>query len=410
MLKAIVNWYFKLFKMSHIVIIGCGIVGATIAYQLSKIEGLKITVLDKQMPAQASTGAALGVLIGIISQKTKGRPWKMRHMSIQSYHSLIPELEAKINRPISHNRQGILQLCLPGDDLDKWQRLIDIREADGLSLEMWDVERLGDRCPQLQTSETTGAIYSPQDLQVNPVELTLALVEAAQQNGVKFHFGVTVAEYKTISLPKNEYRCRQVYIKSLDERKKAPALPDVDWLVVAAGLGSLSCLQGIKGGKLPFLQLKRKSNLDNKFTIVPILGQALHLQVSTLLGNPDFQPVITGDDVHIIPMAENEYWVGATVEFPNDIGEVVADSSLLEQVMARAISFCPGLADATILRKWSGLRPRPEGQAAPAVGYLESWQNILLATGHYRNGVLLAPATAQAVEKMILTSSPDIGR
>ena len=121
MLKAIVNWYFKLFKMSHIVIIGCGIVGATIAYQLSKIEGLKITVLDKQMPAQASTGAALGVLIGIISQKTKGRPWKMRHMSIQSYHSLIPELEAKINRPISHNRQGILQLCLPGDDLDKWQ-------------------------------------------------------------------------------------------------------------------------------------------------------------------------------------------------------------------------------------------------------------------------------------------------
>ncbi|MCL2926010.1 MAG: FAD-dependent oxidoreductase, partial [Trichodesmium sp. MAG_R04] len=173
---------------------------------------------------------------------------------------------------------------------------------------------------------------------------------------------------------------------------------------VAAGLGSLSSLQGIKGGKLRSLQLKRKSNLDKKFTIVPVLGQAIHLQVSTLLGNPDFQPVITGDDVHIIPVEKNEYWVGATVEFPNDIGEVFADSSLLDKVMARAISFFPGLADATILRKWSGLRPRPEGQAAPAVGYLESWRNVLLATGHYRNGVLLAPATAEAVEKMILAS------
>ncbi|NER07117.1 MAG: FAD-binding oxidoreductase, partial [Okeania sp. SIO3C4] len=168
--------------MTHIVIIGCGIIGASIAYQLSKIEGLKITVLDKQTPAQASTGAALGVLMGVISHKVKGRPWKMRRMSVQSYHNLIPELEAKINRPISHNRDGILLLCLPGDDLDRWKRLVDIRQADGLPLEMWDIAQLRDRSPHIETSEVTAAIYSPQDLQINPVELTLALVEAAQQN------------------------------------------------------------------------------------------------------------------------------------------------------------------------------------------------------------------------------------
>lgn len=389
--------------MSHIVIIGCGIVGAAIAYQLSKIEGLKITVLDQQMPAQGSTGAALGVLMGVISQKVKGRPWKMRRMSVERYHSLIPELEAKINRPILHNRQGILLLCLPGDDLDKWKRLVSIREADGLPLEMWDLAQLGDRCPQIETSEVTAAIYSPQDLQVNPVALTLALVEAAQQNGVNFHFGVTVGEYDTISLPNNQYRCRQIQTKSLDKRTKAPILADVDWLVVAAGLGSLPCLQGITEDKLESLQLKHKSNLDKSFTIMPVLGQALHLQVSSALGKADFQPTITGDDVHILPVGENEYWVGATLEFPNDAGEVVADPGLLDTIMARAISFCPGLADATVVRKWSGLRPRPEGQASPTVGYLEGFKNVLLATGHYRNGVLLAPATAEAVEKMILS-------
>lgn len=390
--------------MTHIVIIGCGIVGAAIAYQLSNIEGLKITVLDKQSPAQESTGAALGVLMGVISQKVKGRPWKMRRMSVQRYHTLIPELEAKINRPIPHNRQGILMLCLPGDDLDKWERLVGIRKADGFPLEMWDAAQMRDRCPHIQTSEATAAIYSPQDLQVNPVALTLALVEAAQQNGVNFHFGVTVDEYDTISLPNQQYRCRQIQTKSLDETKKAPVLGDVNWLVVAAGLGSLSCLQGIKEDKLQSLQLRRKSNQDNSFTIIPVLGQALHLEVPSLLGSPDFQPVITGDDVHILPVGKNEYWVGATVEFPNDAGEVVADPGLLDTVMARAISFCPGLAEATVLRKWSGLRPRPEGQAAPAVGYLEGFKNVLLATGHYRNGVLLAPATAEAVQTMILKS------
>ena len=59
-------------RMSHVVIIGCGVVGATIAYELSNVKGLEITVVDRQPPALASTGAALGVLMGIISQKTKG--------------------------------------------------------------------------------------------------------------------------------------------------------------------------------------------------------------------------------------------------------------------------------------------------------------------------------------------------
>ncbi len=57
--------------MSHVVIIGCGVVGAAIAYQLSLVKGLKITVCDRQAPAQDSTGAALGVLMGAISPKIK---------------------------------------------------------------------------------------------------------------------------------------------------------------------------------------------------------------------------------------------------------------------------------------------------------------------------------------------------
>ena len=136
----------------------------------------------------------------------------------------------------------------------------------------------------------------------------------------------------------------------------------------------------------------------------PVLGQALQLKLQQPIGNLEFQPVITGDDVHIVPIGNGEYWIGATVEFPNERGETIAEPALLEKVRQDAIAFCPKLADATIIRTWSGKRPRPEGEPAPIIGRLPGYSNVLLATGHYRNGVLLAPATAMAIRDRIVNS------
>jgi glycine/D-amino acid oxidase-like deaminating enzyme len=118
----------------NVVIIGCGVVGAAIAYQLSLVKGLKITVFDQQPPAQASTGAALGVLMGVISQKIKGKAWQMRQTSIQRYETLIPELEALTSRRIPFNRQGILSLGLQEENLAAWEQLVEIRHSQG-----WDL-------------------------------------------------------------------------------------------------------------------------------------------------------------------------------------------------------------------------------------------------------------------------------
>jgi glycine/D-amino acid oxidase-like deaminating enzyme len=111
----------------NVAIIGCGVVGAAIAYELCQVPGTKITVFDKQPPAQASTGAALGVLVGIISHKVKGKAWQMRQTSIQRYETLIPELEAITGRKIPFNRQGILSLCLAGENTQDWEKLAAIR-------------------------------------------------------------------------------------------------------------------------------------------------------------------------------------------------------------------------------------------------------------------------------------------
>jgi glycine/D-amino acid oxidase-like deaminating enzyme len=352
----------------NVVIIGCGVVGATIAYELSQIPGLKITVFDQQTPAKASTGAALGVLMGAISQKIKGKAWRMRETSVQRYETLIPELENITGRKIPFNRQGILSLCWEEDDLSSWEQLQKVRQSQGWNLEIWDAAKLKNICPQVNHPQITAAVYSPQDRQLDPTALTLALVDAAERNGVIFNFGVTVLgnELGTITTTEGKITA--------------------DWFVITAGLGTTALT----------------AKLNQPIDIRPVLGQALQVRVGHLLGNPDFQPAITGHDVHIVPVGDGDYWVGATVEFPVNGDEIPPNEALLASVRQQAIAFCPELATATIIRTWSGLRPRPEGRPAPVIGKLPGFDHILLATGHYRNGVLLAPATASAIREMII--------
>jgi glycine/D-amino acid oxidase-like deaminating enzyme len=356
--------------MSRVGIIGCGVVGAAIAYELSQVPGLQITVVDKQPPAQGSTGAALGVLMGVISQKIKGNAWKLRQSSIQRYETLIPELERLTGRTIPFNQQGILLLCSPEEDLSKWKQLVEIRQSQGWQLEIWQTDHIQSRCPQVNLEKFTAAIYSPQDRQLDPASLTHALINAAQRQGVQFKLGVSVVGVST---------------NNANQMQTTEGEIEFDWLVIAAGLGSTPLT----------------ASLNQCIDIRPVLGQALHLQLDSDLGNSQFQPVITGDDVHIVPVGRGEYWVGATVEFPTQ-AELIANPAQLEQVRQQAIALCPKLAESTVIKTWSGLRPRPEGRPAPIIGKLPGYSNVLLATGHYRNGVLLAPATAQMIREMIV--------
>lgn len=374
--------------MVRVAIIGCGIIGASIAFELSQFPELKVTVFDKQPPAQGSTGAALGVLMGVISHKTKGRNWQLRETSLQRYETLIPELEAVTGRKIPFNKQGILMLCSEGEDLSKWEKLIATRDSQGWQLELWDRERVRDRCPHLYLNDKIiAAIYSPQDRQVDPTALTLALVDAAKLKGVNFEFGVEVQGITELDSQVSQIQlASSIAVNKSCGTARMPVAENFDRLIVCAGLGSAAVT----------------ASLNQLVDIRPVLGQALHLLAPNPVGNPDFSPVITCDDVHIVPVGNQEFWVGATVEFSENGGEIQANADMLEQVMAKAIALCPALAKAEIIRKWSGLRPRPEGRPAPIIGTLPGNDRVFIASGHYRNGVLLAPATARSIREMIL--------
>jgi glycine/D-amino acid oxidase-like deaminating enzyme len=301
-------------------------------------------------------------LMGVISQKVKGRAWQWRQEGLRYYQRLLPELAA-IDLPVFHNGQGLLKLLSDPADLAKWQSLADIRIQQGWPMEIWSAAKILDRFPFLQISDQTIAVYSPADWQVHPAQMTRALVKAAELQGVGFHWNTHVL---------------QVTDEGVDT---AMGFVEADRVIITAGLGS------------SVLTAKSEQPLE----LMPVLGQAIHYRSSSF---PDFHPVVTRDDVHVVPLGGGEYWVGATVEFP--VGtEVIPSFESFAELKKQAIDFFPALATAEILDTWSGLRPRPIGRPAPVVERLAGYQNVIVATGHYRNGVLLAPATARMVRDFL---------
>ncbi|MDY6899171.1 MAG: FAD-binding oxidoreductase, partial [Cyanobacteriota bacterium] len=344
------------------------------------------------------------------------------------------------NKKLPVNRQGILML-LPSpevttDDLAFWEKLRETRKNQGWELNILDKSQLEKMCPQVDVTgrEYIGAIHSPQDRQLDPTAFTLALVEAAQHNGVDFKFGVSALGMKSISNHENpsaresettnqqnpsaresetttqqnpsarelettnqqnpsarELETTTQQNSSARELETTSGVITADTFIICAGLGSSPLTE----------------QLNQKVDIRPVLGQAIHLRLSHSLGKSKFQPAITCNDTYIVPrrpgvFPSTDYWVGATVEFTQDNGEVVADKELLETTLQSAIATCPELAKAQIIDTWSGLRPRPEGRPAPVIEKLPGYDNVILASAHYRNGVLLAPATAQMVKEMVL--------
>jgi glycine/D-amino acid oxidase-like deaminating enzyme len=355
-----------------IVIIGCGIVGATLAYELSKTQDYQITVVESRShPAQEATGAALGLLMGVISQKIKGRAWQWRQEGLNYYHKILPELES-IGLSVPHNPRGLFKLIPDPADLAKWQSLVETRTQQGWPLEIWRYDKILDSFAWLQLTDQTSAIYSPADWQVHPAALTRSLVTAAERQGVQFHWQNLVTQITDSGV------------------ETSTGFMNADRLIITAGLGSAL--------------LTAASN--QPIELMPVLGQAIHYRLSQRnMDNQSLHPVITCNDVHTVPLGQGEYWVGATVEFPIGTNVLPTEASLAD-LKKQAIDYFPALATAEILSTWSGLRPRPVGRPAPIIEKLPGYQNVIVATGHYRNGVLLAPATARMVQEILTDSCP----
>ena len=430
----------------QVLILGGGVVGACVAYELSALPHLNLTLLEAgPSPAQGSTGAALGICMGVISHKTKGRNWRLREASLRRYERLIPELQARLSlddRSIPFNTQGLVKLILRGEDWSGWQRLQAKRSSQGYPLQCWTREQVAQRVPGLNLEAIDGAVYSPQDRQVDPLWLTEALITAAQDRGVQVLFNSPVQDLlpsPSTQTPERPSRCEGVTVQrpaagygSHHDRSDQSTTLDTlepDWIIVTAGLGTNQFLQ----------EPPPQPTQVQQPLLQAVLGQGWQVSLPTpLWHNPQdlpLHPVITGDDLHLVPLLNSKrpwptnsppiypqalatpshnpsevryhYSLGATLEFPPDHTLTPqATQTAADELWQRILHYYPALMDAHIEAHWSGLRPRPLERSAPLVQWSGQYTNVLLATGHYRNGVFLAPGTALWVKDQILSRIP----
>jgi glycine/D-amino acid oxidase-like deaminating enzyme len=195
------------------------------------------------------------------------------------------------------------------------------------------------------------------------VQFVKALVAAATQNGVEF--------------------CWNTPVQNLADLTS-------DRLVITSGMGSNSLLA-------PMLKNRDRDLLQ------PVGGQALLLRIPHL----DLENVVhieneDGSDLNIVPLGNEQYWLGATVELDDrQLPREENVTLLLEQ----AIAWCPTFNQAEVLETWVGDRPRPDGFQSPILGFVPDHPHIAIATGHYRNGVMMAPITSQITKDLLLTGT-----
>ncbi len=302
--------------------------------------------------------------MGYVFRRSKGRAWRLRARSMQLWPKWIEKLS---NKSVPFELQNpLLQLASSKEEASFMEALAKDRKKFGLEMVPAQTKK------QFQTpwpNNKYGGLLSYQDGRIDPIKL---------QKNLKYvlnELKVTEINQKIISLergsskPENRWR---VHLKN-------GVNMSFDTVIICAALGAQDLLQP----------------LGHNYQIEPVLGQALELHLNSPEEDLSKWPgVLISQGVNFIPTGKDRLLLGATIEHGN-----IPNNLTLKQ-MKNMNGFAPDwLKQASINSHWYGLRGRPVNHPAPLLNNLEP--GLILATGHYRNGILLAPVTAEWVGEQI---------
>ncbi|AMA73888.1 MULTISPECIES: glycine oxidase ThiO [Aneurinibacillus] len=357
-------------KQQDAVIIGGGIIGVSIAYQLAK-RGKTVTVLEKDTIGAHASSAAGGMLG---AQVEFSEPGPLVELSLRS-RSLFPDLQQELYAvsgiDIGLNHAGMLRVAWTEEEGDMLKHRASWQHDLGLRVEWLDRTEVKHIEPAV-SDEMNGALYLPDDTQVSAPDLTRAFAVAAVKHGA------TILE-----------RCEVLDIEVADgqiTRLSTTQGPfTAEHYVLAAGAWS---------GRIA-----RKLGLS--VSVFPIKGEAF----SVLCMPQPIQKTIYSHGCYIVPKSGNRLLVGASSA---DCG---FDERLtlggLQELMTKAVRLLPALKDCTLEKTWVSLRPQTN-DGLPYFGSVSSCKNLLIATGHYRNGILLSPLTGEIIAQMIAGEALDV--
>ena len=352
---------------AHCLIVGAGVVGLALAWELSK-QGLAVTVLEREPECgQGASAAAAGMLAAGVEANAPGPFLDLCRRSSRMWRSWAEELRSDSGVDCELETCGLLRVTTRPESISDlevrraWQLTQGINVSDLLSLDQLRAE-----VPGVSAMVAAGLLY-PDEAHVHSHRVTQALELAARRHGARIETGVEVTS-----------------LKAEGDRVRA-TVPgrdlEGDLAVIAAGSWSGNLLAG----------------LGVEASVEPIRGQ-----IAAVCGAPGALPrIVFGDRGYVLQKRSGQVLVGATEEAAGfDAWPTLSGMERLSEIAAELI---PALTGARFSNSWAGLRPH--SAAGPLLGRVPTTDRVLRATGHHRNGILLAPVTADLLGRAVLTGT-----
>ena len=350
--------------VQDVLIVGAGMVGCAAALRLAD-RGLVVTVVDRGEPGREASWAAGGILAPEVEAHGPGAFVELMRAGVARWRPFAAELRERAEVDVGYRDDGTLQLAFDDDEAAvlaaraRWQR-----EA-GLPVETLaaaDVARLE---PALAPSVL--ALRYGSGHQIDTRQAVRALVAACVRAGVQF----VRADVRRV-----RHDQRRVLGVDTDGGPR-----DAAHVVIAAGAWS-SALDGVPIAR---------------GAITPVRGQMIELRAPTSPVRHIVRHIVFGAGGYLVPRADGRVLIGSTEERVGFAKEVTAAG--LATLCARAARLCPPLAALPVADQWSGLRPA-SADALPYIGATPVG-GLWMCSGHFRNGVLLAPLSGEIVAALV---------
>lgn len=347
---------------NDMIVIGAGAIGLTIAWR-ARLEGMSVAVVDRQHPGAGASGVAAGMLAPV-TEASFGEEALVRLnvASAKLFPMMLHDLKEASGEDLLDTGPGTITVAIDKDRSQWLKRLHDLQISLGLDARLLDGQECRDLEPSLHPRVRSG-VLAPMDRRVDPRRLLDALVKSCIGAGVEVMEGV------------GDARVASSGGDPCVELSDGPVLK-ASAVVIAAGAWS-SLIEG------------RPKELGH---IRPVKGQLMRLRVKDHR-TFEVNHVIRSDAVYIVPRSSGEVTIGATVEEQGFDTSVTAGALL--ELLRFADEILPGIRELELVEAAAGSRPGTPDNL-PMIG-ATSVDGVFAATGHYRNGILLCPITAQLV-------------
>ncbi len=349
-------------EAADVVVVGGGVIGCAVAYSLAA-RGARVTLLERAELAAQASGASAGMLAPLAEADDEGPFFQLGLRALALLDQLCPQLRETTGADPDYVPSGLLRVAVGAAAAGELRARAARLSKYGM--EWLPPDRLAAVEPAVRP-DARGALLSPREGHVSGGALTSALAAGARLRGATILTGREVTGF-----------LRQ------GGRVTGARTAERDWhagaVVLAAGAWTSDVAARV-GLELP---------------VMPVRGQILALETPPLLSGR----IIWGSEIYLVPRRDGSLFAGATVERVGFDTRVTAGG--LRELLGAALRLAPPLAGAGFRRAWAGLRPGSP-DSLPILGPVPALPGLYLATGHYRNGVLLSALTGELMADWIL--------